>query len=73
MIRLNQPDLAQDKKQQEDDGTAAIKKESDAEPVTSQGADPGTYIRFILRVFVKTHLVNGVGAHYKHSTEIQLP
>ncbi|KAK5934015.1 hypothetical protein CgunFtcFv8_014446 [Champsocephalus gunnari] len=41
MIRLNQPDLAQDKKQQEDDGTAAIKKESDAEPVTSQGADPG--------------------------------
>ncbi|KAJ4927566.1 hypothetical protein JOQ06_015291 [Pogonophryne albipinna] len=40
MIRLNQPDLAQDKKQQEDDGTAAIKKESDAEPVTSQGADP---------------------------------
>ncbi|XP_010795302.1 ubiquitin carboxyl-terminal hydrolase BAP1 [Notothenia coriiceps] len=40
MIRLNQPDLAQDKKQQDDDGTAAIKKESDAEPVTSQGADP---------------------------------
>ncbi|XP_034022366.1 ubiquitin carboxyl-terminal hydrolase BAP1 [Thalassophryne amazonica] len=41
MIRLTQPELVQDKKQQEssspDDGTAAIKKEADAEP--AQGAD----------------------------------
>ncbi|XP_029286540.1 ubiquitin carboxyl-terminal hydrolase BAP1 isoform X2 [Cottoperca gobio] len=44
MIRLNQPELVHDKKQQEssspDDGTAAIKKESDVKPVTSQGANP---------------------------------
>ncbi|XP_074492516.1 ubiquitin carboxyl-terminal hydrolase BAP1 [Sebastes fasciatus] len=43
MIRLTQPELVHDKKQQEssspDDGTTAIKKEADVEPVTSQGAD----------------------------------
>ncbi|XP_037303994.2 ubiquitin carboxyl-terminal hydrolase BAP1 [Pungitius pungitius] len=43
MIRLTQPELVQDKKQQEsssaDDNTTAIKKEANAEPVTTQGAD----------------------------------
>ncbi|KAL7407642.1 hypothetical protein ABVT39_011551 [Epinephelus coioides] len=43
MIRLTQPELVHDKKQQEssstDDNTTAVKKEADAEPVTSQGAD----------------------------------
>lgn len=43
MIRLTQPELVHDKKHQDssspDDGTAAIKKEADAEPVTSQGTD----------------------------------
>ncbi|XP_042263393.1 ubiquitin carboxyl-terminal hydrolase BAP1 isoform X1 [Thunnus albacares] len=40
MIRLTQPELVHDKKQQDssspDDSTTAIKKEADAEPVTSQ-------------------------------------
>ncbi|XP_071388217.1 ubiquitin carboxyl-terminal hydrolase BAP1 isoform X1 [Centroberyx affinis] len=43
LIRLTQPELVQDKKQQDtsapDDTAAAIKKEADAEPVTSQGAE----------------------------------
>ncbi|XP_044038752.1 ubiquitin carboxyl-terminal hydrolase BAP1 isoform X2 [Siniperca chuatsi] len=43
MIRLTQPELVHDKKQQDssspDDGTTAIKKEADAVPVTSQGTD----------------------------------
>uniref|UniRef100_A0AAQ4PWS6 Ubiquitin carboxyl-terminal hydrolase n=1 Tax=Gasterosteus aculeatus aculeatus TaxID=481459 RepID=A0AAQ4PWS6_GASAC len=43
MIRLTQPELVQDKKQQEssspDDNSPAIKKEANAEPVTTQGAD----------------------------------
>ncbi|XP_026205420.1 ubiquitin carboxyl-terminal hydrolase BAP1 [Anabas testudineus] len=43
MIRLTQPELVHDKKQQDtssaDDSTTAIKKENDAEPVTSHGAD----------------------------------
>lgn len=46
MIRLTQPELVHDKKQQEssslDDSTAAIKKEADAEPVTSQGTEQGS-------------------------------
>uniref|UniRef100_A0A667XVL2 Ubiquitin carboxyl-terminal hydrolase n=1 Tax=Myripristis murdjan TaxID=586833 RepID=A0A667XVL2_9TELE len=41
LIRLTQPELVQDKKQQDssspDDTATAIKKEVDAEPVTSQG------------------------------------
>ncbi len=58
MIRLTQTELVHDKKQQDspspDDGTAAIKKEADAEPVTSQGTDPassGTSVGFISPVF----------------------
>ncbi|XP_053172374.1 ubiquitin carboxyl-terminal hydrolase BAP1 isoform X2 [Scomber japonicus] len=43
MIRLTQPELVHDKKQQDssspDDSTATIKKEADVEPVTSRGAD----------------------------------
>ncbi|XP_056293204.1 ubiquitin carboxyl-terminal hydrolase BAP1 [Pseudoliparis swirei] len=43
MIRLTQPELVHDKKQQEsssvDDHPTAIKKEADVEPVTSQGAN----------------------------------
>lgn len=41
MIRLTQPELVHDKKEKEspDDGTATIKKEADAEPVTSKGPD----------------------------------
>ncbi|XP_058486690.1 ubiquitin carboxyl-terminal hydrolase BAP1 isoform X2 [Solea solea] len=42
MIRLTQPELVHDKKQQDSsspDDTAAIKKETDLEPVTSQAAD----------------------------------
>nr|XP_061814469.1 ubiquitin carboxyl-terminal hydrolase BAP1-like [Nerophis lumbriciformis] len=43
MIRLTQPELVHDKKQQDsstlDSSTNLIKKEADAEPVTSQGAD----------------------------------
>lgn len=43
MIRLTQNEHAQDKKQQDssspDEGTAAVKKEADTEPVSSQGAD----------------------------------
>ncbi|XP_060898856.1 ubiquitin carboxyl-terminal hydrolase BAP1 isoform X2 [Labrus mixtus] len=43
MIRLTQPELVHDKKQQDssspDENTAVIKKEADAEPVTAQGAD----------------------------------
>ncbi|GAA6221871.1 ubiquitin carboxyl-terminal hydrolase BAP1 isoform X1 [Lates japonicus] len=43
MIRLTQPELVHDKKQQDssspDDGATTIKKEADTEPVTSQGAD----------------------------------
>ncbi|KAM7005647.1 ubiquitin carboxyl-terminal hydrolase BAP1 isoform 2-T2 [Tautogolabrus adspersus] len=41
MIRLTQPELVHDKKQQDssspDENTAVIKKEADAEPVTAQG------------------------------------
>ncbi|KAI3370052.1 hypothetical protein L3Q82_024847, partial [Scortum barcoo] len=48
MIRLTQPELNHDKKQQDssspDDGTAAIKKEADAEPVTSQGTDQASSV-----------------------------
>ncbi|XP_056220193.1 ubiquitin carboxyl-terminal hydrolase BAP1 isoform X1 [Seriola aureovittata] len=43
MIRLTQPELVHDKKQQDssspDDSATAIKKETDVEPVTAQGAD----------------------------------
>ncbi|KAM9859431.1 ubiquitin carboxyl-terminal hydrolase BAP1 [Aulostomus maculatus] len=43
MIRLTQPELVHDKKQQDssspDDGVTAIKKEADVDPVTSQGPD----------------------------------
>uniref|UniRef100_A0A3Q0SNP2 ubiquitinyl hydrolase 1 n=1 Tax=Amphilophus citrinellus TaxID=61819 RepID=A0A3Q0SNP2_AMPCI len=43
MIRLTQPELVHDKKQQDsstpDESTAAVKKEADVDPVTSQGAD----------------------------------
>ncbi|XP_045884722.1 ubiquitin carboxyl-terminal hydrolase BAP1 isoform X2 [Micropterus dolomieu] len=43
MIRLTQPELVHDKKQQDsstpDDGTAALKKEANVVPVTSQGTD----------------------------------
>ncbi|XP_022055877.1 ubiquitin carboxyl-terminal hydrolase BAP1 isoform X2 [Acanthochromis polyacanthus] len=43
MIRLTQTELVHDKKQQDssspDDSSTAIKKEADAEPVASQGAD----------------------------------
>ncbi|KAK2915091.1 ubiquitin carboxyl-terminal hydrolase BAP1 isoform X2 [Channa argus] len=43
MIRLTQPELVHDKKQQDtcsaDDGATSTKKDSDVEPVTSQGAD----------------------------------
>ncbi|XP_071768775.1 ubiquitin carboxyl-terminal hydrolase BAP1 [Centroberyx gerrardi] len=43
LIRLTQPELVQDKKQQDssapDDTAAAIKKEADVEPVTSQGVE----------------------------------
>lgn len=43
MIRLTQPEVVHDKKQQDtssaDDSTTAIKKENDAEPVTSHCAD----------------------------------
>lgn len=46
MIRLTQPELVHDKKQQDssspDDSTTAIKKEADAEPVTSQGTELGS-------------------------------
>lgn len=55
MIRLTQPELVHDKKQQDssspDDGTAAIKKEADAEPVTSQGTSSGTSVGLISPVF----------------------
>uniref|UniRef100_A0A667Y5D0 ubiquitinyl hydrolase 1 n=1 Tax=Myripristis murdjan TaxID=586833 RepID=A0A667Y5D0_9TELE len=54
LIRLTQPELVQDKKQQDssspDDTATAIKKEVDAEPVTSQGAQQassGTEFYFI--------------------------
>ncbi|XP_074536431.1 ubiquitin carboxyl-terminal hydrolase BAP1 isoform X2 [Halichoeres trimaculatus] len=43
MIRLTQPELVHDKKQQEssspDDSTAVVKKEANVEPVTSQGTE----------------------------------
>lgn len=43
MIRLTQPELVQDKKQQDssppDESSTAVKKEADVEPVTTQGAD----------------------------------
>ncbi|XP_038552674.1 ubiquitin carboxyl-terminal hydrolase BAP1 isoform X2 [Micropterus salmoides] len=43
MIRLTQPELVHDKKQQDsstpDDGTTALKKEANVVPVTSQGTD----------------------------------
>ncbi|XP_076012946.1 ubiquitin carboxyl-terminal hydrolase BAP1 isoform X2 [Genypterus blacodes] len=43
MIRLTQPELVQDKKQQEssapDDGSASVKKEVDTEPITTPGAN----------------------------------
>ncbi|XP_034549448.1 ubiquitin carboxyl-terminal hydrolase BAP1 isoform X3 [Notolabrus celidotus] len=48
MIRLTQPELVHDKKQQEssspDDSTAAIKKEADVEPVTSQGTEQASSV-----------------------------
>ncbi|KAF7665476.1 hypothetical protein LDENG_00142650 [Lucifuga dentata] len=43
MIRLTQPELVQDKKQQDssppDESSTAVKKEEDVEPVTTQGTD----------------------------------
>lgn len=58
MIRLTQPELVHDKKEKDspDDSTAAIKKEADAEPVTSQGADQassGTLVGFICLLYHK--------------------
>lgn len=59
MIRLTQPELVHDKKEKDsspDDGATAIKKEADAEPVTSQGtnqATSGTLADFIYPVFIK--------------------
>lgn len=48
MIRLTQPELVHDKKQQgsssPDESSVTVKKEADADPVTSQGgehASPG--------------------------------
>ncbi|CAB1420762.1 unnamed protein product [Pleuronectes platessa] len=45
MIRLTQPELVHDKKQQDssspDDSTKVIKKETDVEPITSKGASKG--------------------------------
>lgn len=64
MIRLTQPELVHDKKQQDssspDDGTTAIKKEADVEPVTSKRNDQassGTLGGFISPVFVEVYLV----------------
>ncbi len=52
MIRLTQPELVHDKKEKEssspDDGTATIKKEADAEPVTTRGADQASSGTFFL-------------------------
>uniref|UniRef100_A0A667YCF5 Ubiquitin carboxyl-terminal hydrolase n=1 Tax=Myripristis murdjan TaxID=586833 RepID=A0A667YCF5_9TELE len=49
LIRLTQPELVQDKKQQDssspDDTATAIKKEVDAEPVTSQGAQQASSVQ----------------------------
>lgn len=46
MIRLTQPELVHDKKEKDssnpDETTAAIKKEADVEPVTSQTTDQAT-------------------------------
>uniref|UniRef100_A0A3P8UJR8 Ubiquitin carboxyl-terminal hydrolase n=1 Tax=Cynoglossus semilaevis TaxID=244447 RepID=A0A3P8UJR8_CYNSE len=46
MIRLTQPELVHDKKQQgsssPDEGATAVKKEAEAEPITSQTADPAS-------------------------------
>ncbi|KAM9361705.1 ubiquitin carboxyl-terminal hydrolase BAP1 isoform 2-T2 [Symphorus nematophorus] len=43
MIRLTQPELVHDKKEKEssspDESTTAVKKEAEAEPITSQGTD----------------------------------
>lgn len=43
MIRLTQPELVQDKKEKDssspDESSAAVKKEADAEPVTSRGTE----------------------------------
>lgn len=46
MIRLTQPELVHDKKQQgsssPDEGATVVKKEVEAEPITSQTADPAS-------------------------------
>lgn len=46
MIRLTQPEIVHDKKEKDssnpDETTAAIKKEADVEPVTSQTTDQPT-------------------------------
>ena len=48
MIRLTQPELVHDKKQQEssspDENTTAIKKEADVGSGTSQGASTGNLV-----------------------------
>lgn len=76
MIRLTQPELVHDKKEKDststDESTAAIKKEAEAEPVTSQGTDQassGTSVGFICPVFFKRYLVNCVRAYHEHSSE----
>lgn len=59
MIRLTQPELVHDKKQQDsptlDGNTNSIKKEVDTELVTSQGADqvsPGAYSSILASSFM---------------------
>lgn len=77
MIRLTQPELVHDKKQQDsstpDDGTTALKKEANVVPVTSQGTDQassGTLVAFISPVFVEIYLVSSIVGYHKHLTEI---
>lgn len=72
MIRLTQPELVHDKKQQDssspDDSTAAIKNEADVEPIISQGASSGASVGFYPPEFL-TYLVNCDGTYHKHLTD----
>lgn len=80
MIRLTQPELVHDKKQQDssspDDSTTAIKKEADAEPVTSQrdqassGASVSFYPPVFLFIYFLIYLVNCDGTYHKHLTDV---
>lgn len=60
MIRLTQPELVQDKKQQESSSPDDVKKEADVGPVTTQGVDKassGTETGSAPQPFVKMRLV----------------